>query len=239
MDELSSIFNNLGLLVAVVGGGISVVAIGYAGIQWMTSSGDPQKMGQARMGLMGAVGGLVIVGIAFIIPRVVSQAVIEPVGGVSLQSEAGTNCDQILRNQLVFQRGASTAANMNVVISQIQAQRDTCTSETWDPEVDNGAYEGVAGVADDPATPLINEAVESAKGCFDAGATEGLVELGDTEVPRSLHDENDEEKAVRNTSGRDSNNNIIVYWGKPGKRPTDNSVCWLYVSRLRVWDENY
>ena len=45
MDERSSIFNNVGLLVAVVGGGISVVAIGYTRMQWMTASGDPQKMG--------------------------------------------------------------------------------------------------------------------------------------------------------------------------------------------------
>ncbi len=225
MDELSSIFNNLGLLVAVVGGGISVVAIGYAGIQWMTSSGDPQKMGQARMGLMGAVGGLVIVGIAFIIPRVVSQAVIEPVGGVSLQSDAGTNCDQILRNQLVFQRGASTASNMNVVISQIQAQRDTCTSETWDPEVDDSGR-----LADGTVS-----------GCWATGdlATGAAVEVGDTEVPRSLHNANDEALAIRATSGRDSNNNIIVYWGNGDKRPTDASACWLYVSRLRVWDESY
>ena len=53
------------------------------------------------------VGGLVIVGIAFIIPPVISRAVIKPVRGVSLQSGASANCDKILRNQLVFQRGAS------------------------------------------------------------------------------------------------------------------------------------
>ena len=228
MDEIASIFNNIGLLVAVVGGGISVVAIGYAGIQWMTSSGDPQKMGQARMGLMGAVGGLVIVGVAFIIPRVISQAVIEPVGGVALQSEAGTNCDQILRNQLVFQRGASTFSNMNVVISQIQAQRQECTSETWDPLVDD------AGRLQQTGPPIVS-------GCWVAepNATGASVEVGDTEVPRSLHDENDETKAIRENSGRDSSNNIIVYWGNAGKRPTDDASCWLYVSRLRVWDESY
>ena len=140
MDELASIFNNVARLVAIVGGGISTVALCYADIMWMTASGDPQKMGQARMALMGAIGGLVIVGIAFIVPRIVSQAVIEPVGGVALGGEAGADCDQVLKNQLVFQRGASTAANMNVVIAQLQAQRDECTSETWNPVVNDAGY---------------------------------------------------------------------------------------------------
>ena len=231
MDELASIFNNVARLVAIVGGGISTVALCYAGIMWMTASGDPQKMGQARMALMGAIGGLVIVGIAFIVPRIISQAVIEPVGGVALGGEAGADCDQVLKNQLVFQRGASTAANMNVVIAQLQAQRDECTSETWNPVVDDKGY--------------IPQTTPALSGCFataDASKETAsvIVEVGDTRVPRSLHDENDLEKVVRKTSGRDSNNNIIVYWGDSiAKRPTDASSCWLYVSRIRIWDENY
>ena len=45
---------------------------------------------------------------------------------------------------------------------------------------------------------------------------------------------------VRPTSGRDSDNNIIVYWSNTaGSTPADNSACWLYVSRLNSWDENY
>ena len=235
MDELASIFNNVARLVAIVGGGISTVALCYAGIMWMTASGDPQKMGQARMALMGAIGGLVIVGIAFIVPRIVSQAVIEPVGGVALGGEAGADCDQVLRNQLVFQRGASTEDNMNVVIAQIQAQRDECTSETWDPEVsdEDGTVTQPAG---DP------ESCWAAVPAVPSGGSSpdwSDAELGDTEIPRSLHNENDETMAVRSTSGRDSNNNIIVYWSKADKRPTDDAKCWIYVSRLRIWDESY
>ena len=229
MDELSSIFNNLGLLVAIVGGGISVVSVGYAGIMWMTASGDPQKMSQAKMAVIGAIGGLVIVGIAFIVPRIISQTIIEPVGGVSLQTDAGTNCDQVLRNQFVFQRGASTLDRMNVVIAQIQAQRDNCTSETWNPQVDDTTVQqpfGAAGSCIGTAEPSDEDAWAA-------------VEIGDTGVPRSLHDENDAGQPVRSTSGRDSDNNIIVYWGNEDNRPTDDSKCWLYVSRLRIWDENY
>ena len=144
MEELATIMGNVARLLAIVGGGLSAVAVCYAGIMWMTASGDPNKMGQARMALMGAVGGLVIVGIAFIVPRIISQAVIEPVGGVSLQSDVGLDCDRVLRNQLIFQRGASTAAKMNVVIRQIQAQRDECTSESWDPTVNDAVTGGAA-----------------------------------------------------------------------------------------------
>ena len=84
MDDISNIMGNITRLLALVGGGLAAVAIAYAGIQWMTASGDPQKMAQVRMGVIGAVGGLILVGVAFIIPRVVSQLVVEPAGGSPL-----------------------------------------------------------------------------------------------------------------------------------------------------------
>ena len=41
---------------------------------------------------------------------------------------------------------------------------------------------------------------------------------------------------------RDSDIIIIVYWD-PGtdasKRPADGAKCWMFVSRLNNWDENY
>ncbi len=230
MEELASVMNNVARLVAVIGGGLSTICFCYAGIQWMTASGDPQKMGQARMALMGAMGGLIIVGIAFIAPRVISQMIIEPVGGVDINTDVGTNCDQILKNQLVFQRGASTKDNMNVVIRQIQAQRDSCAVETWTPLV----------VDDDGAK--VQQPTGSEESCFGSGviaddAWEDEV-VGDTKVPRGLHDQNNAEKSVRSSSGRDSDNNILVYWDET-KRPTDDAKCWIYVDRLRVWDENY
>ena len=230
MEELASVMNNVARLVAVIGGGLSTICFCYAGIQWMTASGDPQKMGQARMALMGAMGGLIIVGIAFIAPRVISQMIIEPVGGVDINTDVGTNCDQILKNQLVFQRGASTADNMNVVIRQIQAQRDSCAVETWTPKV----------VDDDDSA--VKQPTGSEESCF--GSTTIADDdwpdevIGDTKVPRGLHDQNNAEKPVRKSSGRDSDNNILVYWDE-NKRPTDDAKCWIYVDRLRVWDENY
>ena len=45
---------------------------------------------------------------------------------------------------------------------------------------------------------------------------------------------------VRSSSGRDSDNNIIVYWdANYGELPSDNATCWLYVSRLNSWDQLY
>ena len=53
MDDISNIMGNITRLLALVGGGLAAVAIAYAGIQWMTASGDPQKMAQVRMGVIG------------------------------------------------------------------------------------------------------------------------------------------------------------------------------------------
>ena len=230
MEELASVMNNVARLVAMIGGGLSTICFCWAGIQWMTASGDPQKVGQARTALMGAMGGLIIVGIAFIAPRVISQVIIEPVGGVDINTDVGTNCDQILKNQFVFQRGASTADNMNVVIRQIQSTRESCALETWNPEVVDNDGGGV------------KQPTGHAESCFGATTIAAdqwkAQEIGDTVVPRGLRDQNDAERIVRPSSGRDSDNNILVYWDEDN-RPSDDAKCWLYVDRLRVWDENY
>ena len=228
MDELASIMNSVARLMAIIAGGLSVIALCYAGILWMTASGDPGKMGQARGALMGAVVGLIIVGVAFIVPRVISQVVIEPVGGVSLQSDVGLDCDTVLRQQLIFQRAASTATKMNTVISQIQSQRSECQSDVWDPMVNDVGY--------------INHGSPVVSGCWaNSDASEGSDgTVGpDQLVPRSLRSRNLETESVRETSGRDSDNNIIVYFADTPKRPSDSASCWLYVSRLRTWSENY
>ena len=239
MTELSTLMENVARLLAVVGGGISAIAFCYAGILWMTASGDPQKMGQARTAIFGAIGGLVIVGVAFMAPRIISEFVIEPAGGQVIGSDGGVSCDGILRSQLLVQRGASTATRMNQVISQIQAQRDECPEDVWDPVVGNAA------VSTTPALP--------GSLCFGAVGDPGLFQakVGDTQVPRSLRVGNTDgsstvtvaagnDGSVRLTSGRDSDNNILVYWSSEAdERPTDSSTCWLYASRLRTWDENY
>ena len=224
MEELSTIFNNVGLLIAALAGGISLVMFGFAGIQYMTAQGDPQGMSRAKMSVIGAVVGLAIAGLAFVMPGIISRLIIEPAGGQNVVSDVGDNCDQLLKNQLVFQRGASTAGRMNEVIRQIQAQRDNCVSELWNPEVDD------------------NTAADAME-CWDGSAVAEYAnpledKIGDLTIPRSLYSGFTDGDDVRITSGRDSDNNIIVYWGDDNP-PADASECWMYVSRLNVWDENY
>ena len=223
MEELSTIFNNVGILVAALAGGISLVMFGFAGIQYMTAQGDPQGMSRAKMSVIGAVVGLAIAGLAFVMPGIISRLIIEPAGGERIVADAGSDCDQLLKNQLVFQRGASTQGRMNEVIRQIRAQRDECVSELWNPQALDANSFGTTG-------------------CFAAAPTYAnplSAKVGDLTVPRTLYDGfTVGTDTMRSTSGRDSDNNIIVYWDA-GKAPADNSKCWLYVSRLNSWDENY
>ena len=226
MEELMTLFNRVGIFVAVIGGGISLVMFAFAGISYMTASGDPQAMGRAKMALIGAIGGSVVVGLAFIVPGVISRVIIEPSGGQAIEVEVGDDCDQLLRNQFVLTRGASTSSRLQDVIRTVQNQRDACAPELWDPAV----YDGSSGAGD-------------AQMCF--GATPDTDEgdtatVGNTLVPAGLRAGNDIGGRVRASSGRDSDNNIIVYWStNSASRPTDNAKCWLFVRRLNSWSENY
>ena len=248
MEELSTIFTNGGRLLAAVAGGLSILTLCYAGIMWMTASGDPNKMGQARTAVLGSIGGLVIAGIAFIVPGIISRTIIEPAGGTSLSVDAGFDCDATLRQQLVFQRGASTSNNFNEIISQLQATRSECPTDVWNPLVADGAGDGLAA----PATAAWHSDGTTADGrsrCFSASAvitTTGDpsnaagMSVGDQKVPRRLRDKNDDNELVRAGSGRDSDNNVIVYWANSAaRRSSDGAACWLYVDRLRSWSENY
>ena len=223
MEELATIFNNVGMLVAALAGGISLVMFGFAGIQYMTAQGDPQGMSKAKMSVIGAVVGLAIAGLAFVMPGIISRLIVEPAGGQNVAGDSvGDNCDKLLQNQLVFQRGASTAGRMNEVIRQIQAQRDNCVSELWNPKVGDDADTNVTGYyttwpsyQDDPRA-----------------------KIGDLTLPRTLFTGFQPADVLRRTSGRDSDNNIFVMW-VDGNEPADASQCWMYVSRLNSWDENY
>ena len=135
-------------------------------------------------------------------------------------------CDDLLRMQMMFQRGVSTADRMNDLIKSVHPARDFCSRELWHPEVDDSTSGvGVGGCFRPPSA---------------AGGPGGRPMVGHRTVPYGLLDESLGEGVVRATSGRDSSNNIIVYWSSEvSKRPLDGSICWLYVSRLNLWAENY
>ena len=126
-------------------------------------------------------------------------------------STASQDCDDILRNQFIFQRNASTLASLNGVISNLQNQRpDECPIDKWNPIVASETDVKVGGT-DKCKDPTI----------------------GNLEVPPGLHDKGNTGNA-RPRSGRDRENNIIIHW-KYSNRPFDTANCWLYIERLSTW----
>ena len=222
MEELSTIFGNVGILVAALAGGISLVMFGFAGIQYMTAQGDPQGMSRAKMSVIGAVVGLAIAGLAFVMPGIISRLIIEPAGG---ETDRGGRDHRLrpasLKNQLVFQRGASTATRMNEVIRQIQAQRDDCVSELWNPQANDGTSALSTGCYSQTALPT-----------YEQGGVPLVEKIGDLTIPRTLYSGFNPGSEVRGTSGRDSDNNIIVYWDT-----NDTTSRQLHVLALRLQAE--
>ena len=148
---------------------------------------------------------------------------------------SGFDCDATLRQQLVFQRGASTAANMNELIAQLQATRSECPTDVWNPQAEARATD---------SAPSVDAWTGAADECWGATAITAAnvpsMQIGDQKVPQGLRVQNDDSNQPRVSTGRDSDNNIIVYWSTTAaNRPSDGAACWLYVSRLRSWSENY
>ena len=217
------VFQNVVRVLALVGGGLSAIFVAWSGIQWMMAAGDPQRMSMARNSLLGVVAGLVIVGGGFILPGIINDLVIKPSGGISLDVEPGVDCDSIFRDRLVLNRSASTASRMNVLIAQIQGQHEECGEGFWDPIVRSDTRTGLGG-----------------SDCFDPGLgrlDRNKVKVAGVKVPESLVSQ----RVWR--SGRDSQNNIIVYfWDLRAVghgRPSNQARCWLYLSYYDNWAYGY
>ena len=235
MDEITSLFGNLARLFAFIGGGITTIAVCYAGILWMTSGGDPQKTSQARTALFAAIGGAVIVGIAFLVPRILGETVVEPVGGTLGGVQQAQDCDGILRSQLVFQTNANNATRFNQLITQIQTTRaEDCAAEVWDPEVVDLTLSTVASSPTGyptlyaAGTNIPSSCYMPYPGSLPTLAGQGVPDSfknGATGTPTShLHP----------TPRRDSQGNILVHFHKD-KPPSDSAPCWFHNGRLGVW----
>ena len=212
-------FGGVANLIAAIGGAIAAIFIGWSGIQWMMASGEPQKISQARMSLIGAVVGLIVVGASFIIPDAINERVLRPSGVHSVVTSAGVNCDRVLKNNLVSSRWASDAVRMQTVVKAIQSQMEGCSPDLWDPKI-LGTFDGAcSGAPHGPST--------------------GVAYIGQSRVPKGLQLPGSANR-VRYGSGRDSDNNIFVDFTVDREtRPSDGAKCWLFVSRLRVWDQKY
>ena len=209
MEELANLINNVARFLAFGIGGVSVIVFLYAGFLFMTASGDPQKSSQARMAIFGAFMGLIVAGAAFVLPRIISQAIIEPAGGVAIVTEGQISCDELLKQQLVAQRGANNASRMQEVVRLIQT-REECSPEVWNLEI----HPGPTGV------------VTASVGGVDVPI--GLREnnqLGSAVRKYSYRDGN--------------NNILVIFRSGATQRPADGAKVWLYVSRLRQWYTNF
>ena len=162
------------------------------------------------------------------LPPMERTASIKPVDDIAIEQNVSLNCDSVFRNQLIWQRGASTKDRMNVVIAQIQSQQQECNAEVWDPTVVDLSTTGPVG------------------NCY--GTTGTVVEIdasqpgrvGEQATPPELLIQSGDSEHTRSKSGRDSENNIIVYFNLDvSKRPSDGANCWFYYSRLKQWHKNF
>ena len=213
------LINNFARLVAILGILISTPLFAWAGYLWMTSMGDPNRAAAARNAFISVGLGLVIIGCAFIIPSVIGESVVAPAGGLVYEQDSGVNCDGILREQLVANQQVSDAARINFIIQRIQEKFEDCDDLFWTPLA---LFEGSSGTGD----------------CFDGSTKDSISGVA---VPRGLK----KGGSVKNQSGRDARNNVIVHWTVPVPGdsewglPSDNAICWMYVSATGSWVEGY
>ncbi len=221
METVLFMFGGIANLVAVLGGSVAAIFVSWAGIKWMTSSGEPQKISEARSSLIGVLIGLLLVGASFMIPDAINQRLIRPATGQNLSGVVGLDCDRVLQKQLVRTRTASDADRMNSMIRQVQASKEGCGLDNWSPLVSP-----VRAVT--PNNPFLYG--------LGSARCEGP-EIGQTDVPRGLQQPGGGAD-VRNATVRDADNNIMIYFDTE-KKPSDGAGCWIYHSRLKIWDRSY
>lgn len=220
MQALIHVIEQGALFAIVIGGTLSAFFIALTGIQYATSGGDPQRVSQARSSFFAVLVGLMVLGMALVIPRILNEVLVEPVGGVGLRtSYSYGDCDEILQAQLVFQRGAYDYQGMRAVVRQVQTRfDDICYPEIWNPQVDDDAIGW---------SPSYSE-------CFILPSSgpptiEGII------LPSNFLD--GKGTSVQKSPKRDLRNNILVYF-EPGPgfgQPFNEQNCWVYFSGLDAW----
>ena len=237
MDEAGNIVSRIAMLAVYIFGAMSVLAICYAGFMYMTAAGDPQKSGQARNALFGAIGGMIIVGVAFMVPRLISETVIEPSGGASIGGSTTVSCDNVFQNQLVRQQAAGNASRMNQVKVQVQQrQSEECAAEVWNPVVIDTFTSGTSEINGTAITFTADGAnVDSCS--MLASTTQDNINsrtIATLDVPEGLESASHGASVLTRRDGR--NNMLIFFDGEDlNDLPSDGAHCWMYVERLGTW----
>ena len=120
-------------------------------------------------------------------------------------------CDDLLRATLVLERSARGPEEMQALIDGMQERIPGCEPGNWDRQVQTI-----------PAHDY---------GCFQDTHAMTLI-VGNFLVPSSLRAEGGRPMDM---SGRDDNNNILIYWQREN---TSQLACWMYLRGLNSWSQN-
>lgn len=213
MEGILTAVGGINRLLIYFGGAVATIFIAWAGFQWMIAAGDMQKQAQARNALIGAVVGVVIMGLAFLVPPLLSQEVIEPAGGEALLTEMpGINCDAQLQSLLINTTTANSAARVHALVDFLQGRnRENCGPDLWDP----GVPASVSGTSNCRAWDSGNDGV-----------------LGGWTFPNDLKANGGGLPTA--TVRRSSRGSIILHF-EATKKPADGAWCWIYHARLGSW----
>lgn len=214
MEGILTAVGGINRLLIYFGGAVATIFIAWAGFQYMMAAGDPQRQGVARNALIGAVVGVVIMGLAFLVPPLLSQEVIEPAGGEALLTEMpGINCDGQLQALLINTTTANNKARVEALVDFLQGRnRENCGAEMWDPEIASAVH----GSCTAP-TGFVSS------GVFQGWTFPQALKLSGNAFPGGTG------HVVRRSRG-----DIIVHFDKDHP-PADGAHCWVYHSRLGSW----
>ena len=214
MDPGFLLIENFARFAAVVGLILAAPLFVWGGYLWMTAMGDPNRSAAARNAVISVGIGMIVIGCAFILPRVISEFVVAPAGGIVFEREPGINCDGMFRQQLIINRTASTPSRMNFLAQRVGSQFEDCNEALWDPKVRDSGH-------------------NIQFRCYDRDSGgHDLKFIAGVEIPKGLN------RQGYRPSRRDGRNNIMVHF-EPTRPPADGSICWMYVSSLESWVEGY
>ena len=146
-----------------------------------------------------------------------------------------TTCDGILKRELLLQRDADTAPDMNRILNAIQEREDICDAAAWDPAVLTAPL---------PALPDQWVPGSPQDLCFDQQPNDnGDYTVDGITVPETLTGMQDTANGKPQIyplyqSTRDRNDNLLVYFS-PENPPGDLAHCWMYLNRDQLWVADY
>ena len=234
-------------LAVFCGGVIVVLFLVYSGFLYATSGGEPQRVSQARSSLFMCLLGLLIMGLAFIIPRILSESVIEPAGGATVGMMDGIDCDEVLKNQVIYQRSVRSTQELLQLIRQIQSRYDQCSEEVWNP------------LPYMPNHPDVDENLFSSHVSPNCFGDDPNSEIGGIVIPDGLRAKNNSllgyhanlqtSNSISPEFQRDGAGNISIIFGYQPEfslgsyanrslrlnLPWNRQNCWMYVARYSMW----